>query len=76
MLTKIVENDKFGLLSIEMCTQTMHTVNIIFTLLQPNYGPKFGEMQKMLDFPKLFDIITKLSAAMSPTDPLKNQELF
>ena len=59
-----------------MCTQTAHTVNIIFVLLQPYYGPKFGEIQKMLDFLQLFDIITKLSAAMSPTDPLKNQELF
>ena len=76
MSTKIVENDKFGLLRIEMCTQTAYMVNIILWLLQPDYGPKFGEIQKMLDFPKLFDIITKLSAAMSPTDPLKNQELF
>ena len=76
MSTKIVENDKFGLLGIEMCTQIAYIVDIIFMLLQPEYGSKFGEIQKMLDFPQLFDIITKLSAAMSPTDPLKNQELF
>ena len=51
MSTKIVENDKFGLLRIEMCTQTTYIVNITFTLLQPKYRLKFGKMQKMLDFP-------------------------